>query len=107
VPWAVLLVSQMSLVFENTQLCAHGRGARRIGELFMNLRRRCVPAAVDDVHDLTLTPAEVHRGRGQGERDDGGLGHGKRSVAVDTNLSPLENILSLTGFVNSQILPTP
>jgi hypothetical protein len=48
----------MALFLENSELRADGSGARRIGELLMNLRRGRVATLVDDVHDLPFTPTE-------------------------------------------------
>src|SRR5215467_12183985 len=52
VSWPVLLVPEMSLFLENSELCADGSSARRIGELLVNLRRGRVATLVDDIHDL-------------------------------------------------------
>ena len=60
-------------------LAAH----RRIGKPVVNLGGRRLPGAVDDVHDLPLTTAEVRRIRG-------GSGHD----GCDKSFSPTDNILS-------------
>src|SRR5262245_45852974 len=83
---AVLLVAKMSLLLENPQQRPHGRGYRRIGQPVMDLRGRRPPIAVDDVHDLPLTTAEMRRIR-SGSR---------QGYCGDKSFSPTENILSVS-----------
>jgi hypothetical protein len=62
VPRSVFLVTKMALLLEDAEQRAHRGGHRRIRELTVTLRGRCVSAAIDDVHDLPLTAAEVGDG---------------------------------------------
>ena len=68
VPGAVLFVPEVALLFENSEHRSHGRSHRRIGQTFMDLRRRQVPVTVDEIHDLSLTAAELRNGHGRAER---------------------------------------
>src|SRR6185437_3434768 len=49
---ALFFVPEMALLLEDAEQRAHRGGARRIGDLIVDLGRRRVTAAVDDVHDL-------------------------------------------------------
>jgi hypothetical protein len=50
---------EMAFLLDDAQQRAHGGVTGGIGQRFMDLRRRGLAARVDDVHDLTLPPAEM------------------------------------------------
>jgi hypothetical protein len=56
-----LFVRQMPLFLENAQKSADGSARRRIRQLPQHLAGRRLPVGIDDIHDLSLAPAQLLR----------------------------------------------
>ena len=56
---AVLLVAEMAFAFQQAQHAAHRGIRRRIREIAENLGCACFGAPIDDLHDLSFSPAEL------------------------------------------------
>src|SRR6185437_10802952 len=88
---ALFFVPEMALLLEDAEQRAHRGGARRIGDLIVDLGRRGVTAAVDDVHDLPFAAAELRRG-GSGGHGASGSSRKVRTVPWDKFLSRGRNV---------------
>jgi hypothetical protein len=57
VPGTILLVTNVSFIFENSQKGSHSRIAGGIRDTFLDLGGGSLPALVEDVHNLPLAAA--------------------------------------------------
>src|SRR5512146_356180 len=113
VPRTILFMPQMAFVLEDAKERAHRGRAGRLRQLLVNLGRRRVSVAVDDVHDLALAPAQLRVLIRDSVRLHGHSEASKRRAPDlivaprrhDKELSLLENILSCRPVVNGWLTP--